>query len=97
MKVPKTAYTKTQKLVKGIDYAVKNRKGSINHLKAQCGKETLDEFLANGYINNTNSKNSTEYFKVTKKGDEYYKKLFGRYEYYKTRILGLVEKIMGKI
>ncbi len=97
MRIPRTPKTPIERQIKGMNYAVKNRKGSINHLKAQCGKDVLNGLLADGFIQNFSPAKAPKRYQITKKGDRYYKEKFGLIEYYKARLLGIFEKIMGKI
>ncbi len=96
MKIPQTTQNLTKQYLKGIDYAVRNRKGTINHLRAKCGKETLDEFITQGLIKDSTTSKGKEIYKITKDGDDFYKKLFGNAEYYKARITGFFKKILRK-
>lgn len=93
MKIPKTTHNKIERQIKGINYAVKNRKGIFNHLKARCGKDVVDEFIKEGFLTNSSDKTGNTIYKITPKGDQYYKEHFGNIEYYKARIVGFFERI----
>lgn len=97
MSIPKIQGNLTEQYIKGINYAVKNRQGSINHLRAKCGKETLDEFINQGLIKDSTTYKGRQIYKITPNGDDRYKNLFGKTEYYKARIVGFFEKIFRKI
>jgi len=93
-KIPRNA---EERLAKGLNYAVKKRSGYSKHLQAKCGKDTFQYLQTSGAINTGMKKDGKETFKITNSGNQFYKNMYGTTEYYKTRIRGIFEKIMGKI
>ena len=96
MKIPQTAHNLNNQQIKGLNYAVKNRSGITNHLRAKCGKNVLDEFVNQGFITDSAGKKGLNTYRITEKGDEFYKSVFGKPEYYKTRIIGFFQKLLRK-
>ena len=96
MKIPEISHNLNAQQIKGLNYAVKNRSRITNHLRAKCGKNVLDEFVNQGFITDTAGQKGLNTYKITEKGDEFYKSVFGKSEYYKTRIIGFFQKILRK-
>lgn len=96
MKIPQTAHNLNNQQIKGLNYAVKNRSGITNHLRVKCGKNVLDEFVTQGFITDSAGKKGMNTYRITEKGDEFYKSVFGKTEYYKTRLIGFFQKLLRK-
>ncbi len=96
MKIPQTAHNLNNQQIKGLNYAVKNRSGITNHLRAKFGKNVLDEFVTQGFITDSAGKKGMNTYRITEKGDEFYKSVFGKTEYYKTRLIGFFQKLLRK-
>ena len=96
MKIPQTAHNLNNQQIKGLNYAVKNRSGITNHLRAKCGKNVLDEFVTQGFITDSAGKKGMNTYRITEKGDEFYNSVFGKTEYYKTRLIEFFQKLLRK-
>lgn len=95
MKIPHITKTHEDRFVKGLSYAVRYRRGTANHLRAKCGAEVMDEFVNNGIVKTSEKGNGTTKFKITEKGNNLFKQKFGQFEYYKSKILGVIEQLTG--
>lgn len=80
-----------------LGYAVKNRRGYYKNLKKIDNRlgETLDEFKTIGFINTGHTLRS-ETYSITSLGDEYYKDLFGTWNYLGKRISGIFERFVKR-
>lgn len=81
-----------------LGYAVKKRRGyyeDIYHIDEKNGN-TLDQFKLAGFLN-TGHTLKKETYSITNLGDQYYKDVFGRYDYFKQRFLGLYERVKADL
>lgn len=80
-----------------LGYAVKNRKGYYKQLIRVDKRrgDTLERFKSAGFINTGNTLKS-ETYSVTDLGDEYYKDMFGKLNYLKIRLSGVMERFFKR-
>lgn len=86
-----------QNVKKLLGYAVKQRKGYYNQLYRVDDKmgETIEQFKSVGFINTGHTLRS-ETYSITDLGDKYYMDLFGKYDYWKERISGVLERFFKR-
>ena len=84
-----------QNLKKVLGYAVKNRRGYYDQLVKVDEKfgETIDKFKYAGFIN-TGRTLKSETYSITELGDEYYKEIYGAWNYLGKRISGIFERFV---
>ena len=80
-----------------LGYAVKKRNGYYNQLRKIDEKsgDTIEQFKTIGLINTRHTLNS-ETYRITNLGDEYYKDLFGMFDYWKQRLSGKIERFIKR-
>ena len=80
-----------------LGYAVKQRKGYYSQLRRVDERlgDTLEKFETVGFINTGHTLRS-ETFSITNLGDEYYQDMFGKWEYWKQRLSGSIERFLKR-
>ena len=81
-----------------LGYAVKKRCGYYNDIRRVDERrgDTLEQFKSVGFINAGHTlKNET--YSITNLGDEYYKDVFGRFDYWGKRLSGLWDRIKADL
>jgi hypothetical protein len=94
-----TTNSVSRKNVKNLlGYAVRKRRGYYNELRHvdEYNGATIDSFKSVGFIN-TGHTLKHETYSVTDLGDEYYKDVFGRFNYMGKRFAGLWDKIKADL
>lgn len=81
-----------------LGYAVKKRNGYYKDLKMVDERrgETIDKFEHAGLVKIGQIQEEST-FGITEAGDEYYKDLFGKLNYWQKRISGAWERLKNKI
>ncbi len=87
-----------QNIKEVLGYAVKKRNGYYHDLKMidERRGDTIDSFESAGFVHiGQTLKDRT--FGITKLGDEYYKDVFGSYNYYSKLLAGKWERFKSKL
>lgn len=81
-----------------LGYAVKNRRGYYDDIRwvDERRGETIDQFKSVGFIN-TGHTLKKETYSITELGDEYYKDVFGTFDYWNKRLAGALERFKEKL
>ena len=77
-----------------LGYAVKNRRGyrhDINFIDGKAGR-TIDKFVEAGLVHNGQTYQH-QTWSITGLGDQYYRNLFGDFDYYRKRVSGFLSKL----
>lgn len=83
---------------KTLGYAVKKRNGYYHDLKMidERRGETIDKFEMAGFVHIGQTLNEST-FCITELGDNYYKDLFGKLDFWGKRLSGILERFKNKI
>lgn len=81
-----------------LGYVVKKRNGYYKDLKIVDDRrgETIDKFETAGFVHIGQTLNERT-FDITKLGDDYYKDIFGKMDYWQKRLSGLWERIKADL
>lgn len=87
-----------QNIKEVLGYAVKKRNGYYHDLKMIDNRrgDTIDSFESAGFIH-TGHTLKERTFGITSLGDEYYKDVFGSYDYYVKKLAGKLERLKNRI
>ena len=79
-----------------LGHAVKERRGYYSRLRSiGKGSDIIDKCKTFNLIT-TERTRCSEIYHITKAGDEYYKDLFGTFDYWKKRLSGILERFLKR-